>query len=107
MATDCEGWGYNTTTNEDGNTIMHVVCCNKDGTTLEDGYGVCTEPCVNTGLGHCPTSATVACEKQIGESCGNAMDCSGWGWGAGGVGTIFIRTLIPTIFVFCTFSITT
>ena len=80
IATDCKNFGGSD----------KIVCCKEDGTDNPiDKWGVCTKPCVNGAIGWCPKTAKdkkITCEKPLGAQCNIDTDCSGWGWGVGGVG---------------------
>ena len=80
IATDCKNFGGSD----------KIVCCKEDGTDNPiDKWGVCTKPCINTGIGWCPKTAKdkkITCEKPLGAKCNASTDCSGWGWGVGGKG---------------------
>ena len=80
---ECEGWGTGTTTDKKGNIVSRVVCCTANGKDLPSGQeGICTAPCLNSGVGYCPSDhGTLTCEASIGESCNVATDCEGWGSG--------------------------
>ena len=85
IASDCEGWGSLGKTNyydkqNNFKKTKHVTCCTDNGSTKSnnDEHGYCTPSCVNTGIGHCPKTSIVSCEKQLGEECNTCSDCLGW-----------------------------
>lgn len=67
-----------------------IVCCNSGGFDNPfTEFGICTKPCINTGVGWCPSTAdqrNIRCEKELGEPCKLDTDCKGWGGGIGGFG---------------------
>lgn len=88
VATDCAGWGPNSVVEEDGpnkNRKVHkVVCCSDAGGQPKPGTfkgNQCMVPGINAATGWCPNDNTPSLEKSLNESCGNHMDCLGWGLG--------------------------